>query len=475
MGGRAARVRAYMGAALVSRLSPARACALEALLEAERAGAYVRELLPAAIERIDLDARDGAFATRLALGVTATQGCLDELLDRFLDRPQRVALPVRWGLRIAAFELMYLAHAPHVAVSQGVELVRSRSRHAAGLANAVLRRVADARTGYFTEGDVALRKARAAGMPCWLAEEIERSLGSSLAEKLFAAQLEPAPLALHLAAAGADARSLDGAASLGPLPGSIVAASLHDAPVRDALASGGAVASDLHAQLVAAAGVSEGSCLEIGAGRGTKTYVMAALARRAHIARTHVAVDLYPGKGKANRGRLERAGLAAGVSFAAGDARDLDEVLRPLEGTGQRRCFDTVLVDAPCSGTGTMRRHPEIPWRLTACDALEELPALQRALLGEAARRVAPGGALLYATCSVLQAENEDVVHAFLSDEAGRAFRLAPVAEAPIFAHPGFEDACAWCAGLQSKDGTVQTVPSQARFDGHFCARFVRV
>ena len=108
----------------MSRLSPARACALEALLEAERMHGYVREVLPGVVERASLDARDGAFATRLALGATATRGCLDELLNRFLDKPQRVAAPVRWALRIAAFELMYLEREPRVAVSQGVELLR---------------------------------------------------------------------------------------------------------------------------------------------------------------------------------------------------------------------------------------------------------------------------------------------------------------------------------------------------------------
>lgn len=459
----------------MSRLSPARACALEALLEAERMHGYVREVLPGVVERASLDARDGAFATRLALGATATQGCLDELLNRFLDKPQRVAAPVRWALRIAAFELMYLEREPRVAVSQGVELVRSRARSASGLANAVLRRVADARTAYFTEGDAALQEARTAGMSSWLAGAIRESLRSDRARNLRAAQLEPAPLALHRGQVLGEHEAPGFSDTLaGPIPGSVVHASLHDEQVRAALASGAAVASDLHAQLVATAALAAGSCLEVGAGRGTKTYVMAALARRTGIARAHVAVDLYPGKAKANRERLERAGLATGISFATGDARHLDEVLRSFEDTSLPRVFDTVLVDAPCSGTGTMRRHPEIPWRLTASDALEELPALQLALLCEAARRVAPGGTIIYATCSVLRAENEDVVRAFLAHEAGQAFRLKPVAAAPIFARAGFARARAWCEGLQNNNGTVQTVPCVDGFDGHFCARLVR-
>ena len=131
----------------MSRLSPARRAALNALLEAERSGSFVRDVLERADARPS-DARDAAFALRLALGVTATRGCVDELLDRFLAKPNRVKLPVRMALRVAAFELVYLDAMPEVAVSQGVELVRARAASAAGMANAVLRRVAEARVGY---------------------------------------------------------------------------------------------------------------------------------------------------------------------------------------------------------------------------------------------------------------------------------------------------------------------------------------
>ena len=135
---------------------------------------------------------------------------------------------------------------------------------------------------------------------------------------------------------------------------------------------------------------------------------------------------------------------------------------------------DRVLVDAPCSGTGTMRRHPEIPWRLDKEDVERALPALQLAMLEEAARQVKPAGQLLYATCSVLRSENHDVVDAFLSSEAGREFTCVPVSSAPVFDHEGYRAAAAYLREHEDAQGCFQTVPTLGTFDGHFCARFVR-
>ena len=103
--------------------------------------------------------------------------------------------------------------------------------------------------------------------------------------------------------------------------------------------------------------------------------------------------------------------------------------------------FDTVFIDAPCSGTGTMRRHPEIPWRLTEKDVTVELPKLQLTMLKEAAARVAAGGELIYATCSVFDEENTQVVDAFLASPEGAGFSVAPLSEAQILQLPEFDQA----------------------------------
>ena len=465
----------------MSALSPARAAALACLMEAAERGRYVREVLDASARVAALDPRDAGLARRLALGATAARGCLDELLDRALTRPQRVSPRVRMALRISAFELLYLGTPAQVAVSQGVELVRSVAAGAAGLANAVLRRVAEGSAAYLAAADVPgagrelVAAARGAGLPRWLLEELEVSLAPAQREALLACELEPAPVAVH-ANPGAMAR---GAAAVpgeaGALPGCILSPDVASLARAGAFERAEVVASDENAQLVATAATRSGSCLEVGAGRGTKTFVMAAQARRAGFERRHVALDVSAGKLAANAARLERAGLG-GASFAPGDARDLDAALAAIDtAAGRRVRFDTVLVDAPCSGTGTMRRHPEIPWRLTREEACAELPALQLELLQQAAGRVAPGGELFYATCSVLAGENEGVLSAFLASEQGSAFEPVPLSGAAIFALPAFSAAGEAVRRCEGPSDRFQSCPAPGRPDGHFCARLRRL
>ncbi len=459
--------------------APARRVALEVLVETERRGAYTREVLKSSTAYRQLDSRDQAFAQRLALGVTATVGCLDDLLNQFLSKPGKVSPRVRMALRIAIFELLYLATPSEVAVSQGVELVRSQASAAAPLANAVLRRVAEGAAGFLVADDAApehravVRAARRSGLPVWLVRELMASLDGGCFEALVGSQLEPAPVAFHLHPA-CDAESLV-VDSPSPFPGCVVPAHPGALLRSGLLDTAHAVASDEHAQLVATMATQEGSCLEIGAGRGTKSFVISAQARRAGIeGRRHVAVDLFEQKCAQNLERLHAAGFNDVRAFA-GDATDLSSVLEPLDQGGAPALFDVVLLDAPCSGTGTMRRHPEIPWRLNRSDCQRDLPALQLSLLVAASARVAPGGSLLYATCSVLAAENEGVVDAFLASEAGSGFQLVPVTEAPLFQLEAYQGARELAAGAMTARGMLRTSPARSAADGHFCARLVRL
>ena len=162
----------------MSKLSPARKLALDVLMEADRRGMYARDVLSSRASAKAIDQRDSAFAARLALGVAATQGILDELLDQFLDKPKKVAPRVRMALRISAFEMLYLHTPGRVAVSQGVELVRCGAKSAAGLANAVLHKVADNVEDFATASDVdeserrLVRLSRLMGLPRWLCARI---------------------------------------------------------------------------------------------------------------------------------------------------------------------------------------------------------------------------------------------------------------------------------------------------------------
>lgn len=479
----------------MSEPSPARTAALALLAEARERDAYVRELAHAAPALRGLDQRDRALAVRMALGATAAAGTLDELIDRFMDKPRKVSARVRLALRLAAFDLLYLGTPDAAAVSQGVELVRMQASRAAGLANAVLRRAAGEKDAFLAALDVppahrALAvAARGAGLPYWLVGQV-RDAAPAACDALCACALEPAPVYVQAnpyrlddGAFCAAAASEGLGAQPAELPGCyrVKASSLAGS---DLMARADAAVSDLVAQMVAAAATRPGSLLEVGAGRGTKTYVIEALAARsgAGDGREHVAVDLHASKARLNAERLRAAGMPL-VSCAAADGRRLRSVAAELpDGTAlAERCaagFDTVLLDAPCSGTGTMRRHPEIPWRLRKADVdprkAGSLPALQADLLAEAASCVRPGGELLYATCSVLPAENEGAVRAFLAGPAGKGFRVEPVSEAWAFMRAGFADARAWARAHETPEGYLRTVPVSGGPDGHFCARLVR-
>ena len=295
---------------------------------------------------------------------------------------------------------------------------------------------------------------------------------------MLACQLDPAPIAVQVnplrSEAVEDALAADCARSL-ELPGAYAVDRVSELVRSNAFAHADAVASDYHAQLIAAAVTREGSCLEIGAGRGTKTFMMLAHAERRNLDHEHVALDLYEGKCQANAQRIECSGLGR-IATVAGDATDLDACLADYDRhLGRRALFDTVFVDAPCSGTGTMRRHGEIPWRLTPQECDRDLPELQLELLREAACRVGTGGQLIYATCSVLRAENSHVVTQFLGSPEGEGFAPMPLSDALAAAGPAYSGAAEDIAVREIPIGTFQSYPCPGGFDGHFCARFVRI
>lgn len=458
----------------MSGLAPARKLALKALVEANQTGSYVRDILSEP-SFAAADERDHAFAMRLALGVTATSGCLDELLDCFIARPKKMTFRCRTALRIAAFELVYLGTDAHIAVSQGVEAVRSVARGATGLANAVLHRVAEHGCEYlsgdFCDFDSSCTKkmvsdARRSGMPVWLFARVHDSLTTVGDQLPLASALEPAPVWLHSfddAVTGSLAQEFCGC--WGP----VNAFDLR----RFAESGGDYVVSDRMAQLIACSSVRPGSYLEIGSGRGTKTFMGASHARHVGVLRSHVAIELCEHKCELNRARLSSAGFND-VRVVVGDGTNLEGTFKSAD-IDPHQTFDTVFVDAPCSGTGTMRRHPEIPWRLSPQDVDVALPALQLSMLTEASMHVGPGGELIYATCSVLMVEDLDVVNAFLASKAGSDFELAPVSGAWIFNQYDYASARACALRFELGCGCILSVPHErGDGDGHFCARLVR-
>lgn len=448
-------------------LAPARAAALDLASERRRRGARARDLLRGSPRMDALDERDRALATRLVMGSVAAQGELDRVIDVHLRRASHLEPRVRDGLRIAAFEVLYLATPTSVSVSQGVELVRSVSSHAAGLANAVLRRVADedlpavlearARVEAGTGGEADL--ARVGALPEWIVRDAVASCGSDMMTQVALSALDAPPLYVGTNRAKHDqdgARALLEAVGCEPVACGVDGAFALERP--SALAASGLVEAvdvlpaDLAAQRVAAivAPRPGQTMLEVGQGRGTKTVLMESAAIAAGGFARIVSVEVDAAKARHSRRRMERAGVASHTSVQVLDATLLSGRGLPAEIDDH---FDVVFVDAPCSGTGTLRRHPEITWSLEpgAVDPTRDgaLPALQRRILCASASRVRRGGSLCYATCSLLAEEDERVVEAFLAGDAGADFELAD------------EPARLWL-----DDG---------RSDVHYLARMVRV
>ena len=170
------------------------------------------------------------------------------------------------------------------------------------------------------------------------------------------------------------------------------------------------------------------------------------------------ALDLHAFKARLLEERLARFGVP-GVTALVGDARDLEKV----DSIPKAGSVDAVLIDAPCTGLGTLRRHPEKRWRVTPAD-IESLGELGIALLKEAAQLVRRGGFVVYSTCTVARCENAAVVEAFLAGEQGSEWRIDSLAD---------EVPAEWQAFV-TDEGYFSSFPVSDGPDGHFAARLVR-
>ncbi|MDA5192405.1 16S rRNA (cytosine(967)-C(5))-methyltransferase RsmB [Govanella unica] len=420
----------------------ARAVALAALQRILDNGQYLDEAFAAALRlQPGMAARDRAFARLLVITVLRRLGEIDSRINGFLDAPEKLASDARHILRLGAAQLLYLGTPPHAVVDTAVGLAGSDRdsfvRRAKGLVNAVLRRIAD-------EGPRPLPPAL--NLPDWLLESWSDRFGPETATAIAAAQLGEPPLDLTLKpdadrealVAELTSRQIDVMTS--PSGGLRLeeAGIIEDLPgfaeglwwVQDAAAA-------LPAQLL---GVKAGErVLDLCAAPGGKTAQLAAAGAEV------TALDLAPKRLKRLQENLDRLGLTA--ELVAADGRKYRPEPR----------FDHVLLDAPCSATGTLRRHPDVGW-LKSPEDVQSLVLTQQALFAAAAHMVAPGGRLLYCVCSMEAAEGPDQVSHFLQHH--KDFALEPVTGAEL---PGLEAALL-------PDGTVQTLPSQ-NVDGFYIAR----
>ena len=386
-------------------ISPARVAVFEILLRVAQQKAYASELLNSS-RYAKLSAADHGLATELVMGVLRWQSVLDvNLAPHSSQKLGALDAEVLIALRLAAYQLLFLDRIPaRAAVHESVELAKfAKKRSAAPFVNAVLRKIAaPSKVASWTEGiaqakttsELAVRSAH----PVWLVERWQQEFGFEHAKRICPYDQQAPGIAIPLDDPETQGR-LE-AENVRLAPGLLLASARRviggDLTNTRAFRESRILIQDEASQLVAQL-VGEGAkILDCCAAPGGKTR---ALARNNPLAAI-VAVELHP-----HRARLLRKLTAAtNTRVIVADARAL-----PIDAS-----FDRVLVDAPCSGTGTLARNPEIKWRLKPED-LVDLQARQVAILRSAMQRVAPGGRLVYATCSLEREENEDVVERALA------------------------------------------------------------
>jgi 16S rRNA (cytosine967-C5)-methyltransferase len=397
----------------------------------------------------DLPDRDRALARALVGVVLRRLGTLRHIISAFLDRGVPKEAPrTETALLIGAAQILFLDVPDHAAVDLAVRLVQA-DRHAArhaGLVNAVLRRVAREGTALLTTLD-----ATALDTPQWLMARWIKAHGESIARAIAAANGREPALDLTVKSD----------------------AELWATKLGGRLIPTGSVRSIAHGLVTALPGFAEGAWWVQDAAAALPAHLLGEVAglrvadlcaapggKAAQLAAAgaHVtAVDRSPARLARLAENLKRLSLKAELICA--DVAEWDAAP-----------FDAVLLDAPCSSTGTIRRHPDVPWLKRPAD-IEKLTALQRRLIARASALTKPGGRLVYCTCSLEPEEGEDIVNELLAQDA--SVRRAPIGAADIFGRDEFV----------TKDGDLRTLPCHlpdddlrlAGLDGFYAARLVKL
>ncbi|MDR1728639.1 MAG: hypothetical protein LBT74_12070 [Acidobacteriota bacterium] len=403
-------------------------------------------------EMARLDPRDRNLTTELVYGVLRHRATLDWLIKAHSSRPwQATEAGARIVLRMALYQFWKMDRIPdHALVNDAVELAKRRiGPGVAGYVNGVLRRLARLRP-WDKDGWLAGAPEHVAlSLPPWLWTRWRKRFGGRRAREFALSLLSPPPVAFRCdGASGGEAPSFAGFRESEVVPGAYLPDGAGEgAPPPDAYFQ------DEASQLIPFLGGAPpagGAVWDACAAPGGKAAILAGIAGAGTVL---VASDLDLRRAGRLREvlRRARAGCAVAPTVAVADARETPPF---------RALFDLVCADVPCSGLGTLRRNPEIKWRIQPED-LGALHETQRRILQSVAGAVRPGGRLLYSTCSTEPEENERVVEGFLREHGG--FRVeAPVQPAGVGLWTG-------------DDGMVRTFPGTRPWDGFFAALLVKV
>ncbi|GMA61792.1 16S rRNA (cytosine(967)-C(5))-methyltransferase RsmB [Alicyclobacillus fastidiosus] len=414
----------------------ARSIAFETLARVYKDGAYTNIALQHALTDRELSPRDKGLCTEIVYGTVRRQITIDALLQLYVKRKLKdLDQDVLTILRMSVYQLAFLERVPaYAAIDEAVELTKRHARAASGFVNGVLRSYV--RESAPTEDKIQafLAKKRANevlslgvrhGFPNWMVQRLMRAYGRERAEAILAACNEPAPLTVRanllkttreslrtalVEATQAQVRDGELSAQALVIPAAVNVETLEQ------YRAGQFTIQDEAAMLIAPllTPLPGSSVLDMCAAPGGKTTHIAELMRDEG---TIDAYDVYLQKVKMIQQQATRLGLKS-VTARLGDGRDFAQ---------KEAAYDAVLVDAPCSGLGVMRRRPDIRHRRKQSD-IEQLTSLQRELLTAAMHAVRPGGIVVYATCTLLPEENERVVE-WVQRESSDAFVVEDIHE----------------------------------------------
>ena len=438
------------------RVVPARAAAFSILLKVATTDAHSDELLRS--REVDaLSVQDRGLTTTLVLGTLRWQLALDAQVLALLSRPEAKLTPVvQVALRLGAYQLRYLDRIPaHAAIGESVELVKQAGeKFAAGMVNAVLRKLAKEPVRAGAGGLLAEEFAH----PQWMVERWEHIYGADAARAICAFDQEPAAVSIRLVHPEAERALVEEGVELAQ--GEFVTAARRvvkgDVVRSRAFRDGWVRIQDEGSQLVAELAGHGARILDVCAAPGGKTAILAERNPKAAI----TAFDVS----KRRLDAMRRSLADERIEYVVQDATAME--LEPD--------YDLVLCDVPCSGTGTIGRNPEIRFRVDERD-LARQHARQVKILARSLEGLAPGGRLLYSTCSLEQEENEAVVADVLARKSGWAG--APLKDEILRLEREGVLHAAGAATLRAsalREGCLRTLPGVHPCDGFFAALIVR-
>ncbi|MNW28397.1 Ribosomal RNA small subunit methyltransferase B [compost metagenome] len=458
--------RQHAGGKQTSRQRTAREVALDVLLGVENEGAYSNLELNSSLQQSNLQPNDRGLVTELVYGTIARRLTLDYLLDRFVQKGTAKLQPwVRCLLRMSVYQLVYLDRIPsHAVVSEAVNIAKRRGHQGiSGMVNGVLRSMLREPDKLEISADLptARRIALEHSHPEWLVERWIAQYGEAVAEEICRANNEPPVVSVRVNTTMISRERLLEEMKLAGLDAVPSELTSYGIVVR----SGGNMAltswyqdgllsvQDESSMLVAEAVAPEPDMhvLDCCAAPGGKTAHMAELMKDRGVI---IANDLHPHKRQLIQEQAERLGLDS-IEAVTGDAQELGE--RYAESS-----FDRILLDAPCSGFGVIRRKPDLRWSKSEQD-VQDIVALQADLLRQASVLLRPGGILVYSTCTIELNENERQIQRFLQDHPD--FSLMP------------DDPSIWSHVPKAlrKEGSLQILPQHFRSDGFYIARLQRM